>query len=94
MRLCRGHASRQQWNAYSEQRDRKLLSLSSPRDESQTKVISTRLTFHQDMDWDEDFNRVTDEDFRKVWKYDAKRTSVVRLLDDDQVRQYAHILII
>lgn len=46
----------------------------------------TESHYDQDMDWDEDFALVTDEDFRKVWKYEAKRTTVVRLNAEDKVR--------
>lgn len=36
------------------------------------------------MDWNEDFTRVTDEDFRHVWRYEAKSTTVVRSKANDK----------
>lgn len=37
------------------------------------------------MDWAEDFSGVSEEDFQKVWKYEEKHTTVVRLTSADEV---------
>lgn len=37
------------------------------------------------MDWAEDITGINEEDLRRVWKYEEKYSTVIRLVETDEV---------